>query len=128
MFVLCSLQLNSGGNVRESLRTPGCCMIKSVCKERFYYNFSHFSHFRDGFSFSSLSRLSTLCHDCGLKGILSATRHHFHEDVQKLNIFSYTLNSRFFLFASSPYTFSTEKRKTYKKGTYSTSILLCLCL
>lgn len=59
---------------------------KSVCKERFYYNFSHLSHLRDGVSPSSSS---PALRNCGLKGILSASRHHFMEDVQKLNIVHY---------------------------------------
>ena len=58
------------------------CMIKSVCKERFYYNFSHFCHFHDGVFFFP-------AFDCGLKGILSAMRHHFDEDVQSWNIVHY---------------------------------------
>jgi hypothetical protein len=60
---------------------------RSECKERFYYNFSHFSHFRDGFSSFSLSltpRPAFASSPVGLKGILSASRHHFHEDVQRV--------------------------------------------
>lgn len=46
-----------------------------LCKERFYYNFSHLSHFHDGFFSLSLSSLLQR-----LKGILSA----MNKDVQVL--------------------------------------------
>lgn len=86
-------------------------MMKSVCKERFYYNFSHFSHFRDGFSFCSLPTLDSVPRLRTKRHF----KHHFHEDVQKLNIFVHTELSAL-SFASSPYTFATEKRKNVQKG------------
>lgn len=52
-----------------------------LCKERFYYNFSHLSHFHDGFFSLSLSSLLQR-----LKGILSA----MNKDVQVLHYPTYS--------------------------------------
>lgn len=112
--------LSRGGNVRFSV-----CMIKVYARSVFIIILVIWAIYVMVFLLLLLPALR----NCGLKGILSASRHHFMEDVQKLNIVHY--HTYWTLIHSLGRNRSPEKkeRETYsKKGDFSTSILLCLCL
>lgn len=97
-------------------------MIKKCMQGTFYCNFSHFSHFRDGsLVFPSFPWLWT-------KRRFKRYKASSSWGCSKLNTVHYHIHSELSAFSAVGNGFREEKRKTYKKGTRSTSILLCLCL